>query len=168
VSILPVVAWPLTVVVAADVVAWAVVGVVAGWTGHRLAPHRLDHDGPVTRLRPHEVDGRWYERRWRIRRWKSRLPEAGGLFAGGFSKRMLDGRAINHLERFVVETRRAEVVHWWILASVPLFGLWNPWWLWAAQAAYAVAANVPCIAVQRYNRARLLRVVAGARGAPVG
>ena len=46
---------------------------------------------------------------------------------------------------------------------MPAFGLWNPWWLWAGQAAYAVTANVPCIAVQRYNRARLGHVVAHAR-----
>ena len=75
----------------------------AGWLGHRLDPRRLAHDGPVTRLRPREVDGRWYERRWRIRRWKDRLPEAGALFPGGFSKRALDHGAISHLERFVVE-----------------------------------------------------------------
>ena len=34
-----------------------------------------------------------------------------------------------------------------------------PWWLGIAMAGYAVVANVPCILVQRYNRARLERML---------
>ena len=62
----------------------------------------------------------------------------------------------------------AELVHWAIPTITPAFALWNPPLLSAAMAAYAVAANAPCIAVQRYNRARIARVLrrraTGARG----
>ena len=30
--------------------------------------------------------------------------------------------------------------------------LWNPWWATPANVAVAVGSNLPCIAVQRYNR----------------
>ena len=40
-----------------------------------------------------------------------------------------------------------------------MFVLWNPPVLLAAMAGYAVVANAPCIAVQRFNRARILRVL---------
>jgi glycosyl-4,4'-diaponeurosporenoate acyltransferase len=43
---------------------------------------------------------------------------------------------------------------------VPIFALWNPAALMAAMVAYAVVANLPCLVVQRYNRGRLLRVLA--------
>ena len=144
--------------VAIDVVAWAVISAGAGYVAHRLPAERFRGDGWLTRRRTHETT-RVYERHLRIKRWKDRLPEAGALFRGGFSKRAITGADATHLERFVVETRRAEHVHWWILASAPLFLLWNPWWLGLCMLAYAVATNVPCIAVQRYNRLRLRRAL---------
>jgi glycosyl-4,4'-diaponeurosporenoate acyltransferase len=146
-----------------DVVVWAVVSTVTGYVTHRLPPQRFASDGFLTRLRPFEADGRWYERRLAIKSWKDRLPEAGAVFQGGFSKRSLRSASIDDLERFVVETRRAEVTHWVVLAAGPFFFLWNPWGLGLVMVAYAVVANVPCLVVQRYNRARLRRVVALAR-----
>ncbi len=157
----------LAATVAVDVGAWAVISAGAGYVGHRLPAARFAHDGWLTRprTRPRETAAA-YEERVRIKRWKDRLPEAGALFAGGFSKRALTRADRPTLERFVVETRRAERVHWWILATGPLFLLWNPWWLGLGMQVYAVAANVPCIAVQRYNRLRLRRAL-GRAHAPI-
>ena len=39
------------------------------------------------------------------------------------------------------------------------FFLWNPWWGDLIIVAYAVAANLPCIFAQRYNRSRLTRLL---------
>lgn len=141
-------------------VVWAVVGVTIGFVAHKLPPERFAHDGRLTRLRGFERDGRWYERYLRIRRWKDRLPEGGATFAGGFSKRSLASRRRDLLERFVVETRRAELTHWWVLATALLHFVWCPWWLGLIMVGFGVVANVPCLVVQRYNRARLTRVLA--------
>jgi len=64
------------------------------------------------------------------------------------------------LERFVVETRRAELGHWLAAAAGPFFVLWNPWPAAVALVVYGLAANLPCIAIQRYNRLRAERVLA--------
>jgi glycosyl-4,4'-diaponeurosporenoate acyltransferase len=150
--------------VAVDVVAWAAIGTATGYATHRAPLRRFERDGPFTRLRAFERDGRWYERTLAIKSWKARLPEAGGLFEGGFSKRELrtgaDREAV--LRRFVIETRRAEVTHWVVMAAGPFFFLWNPWGLALVMVAYGVIANLPCLLIQRYNRARLLRVLARA------
>jgi glycosyl-4,4'-diaponeurosporenoate acyltransferase len=153
---------PLWAAVVADVVAWAVIGVTVGYALHRTSLRRLDHDTWVTRARRWERGGRTYERLG-IRRWKDRLPELGGLFAGGVSKRASGGRS--RLERYEAETRRAEYVHWLVLACAPLFALWNPWYLTVAMVLYAVVANVPCLVVQRYNRARIARLPSRTRAA---
>jgi glycosyl-4,4'-diaponeurosporenoate acyltransferase len=146
-------------VVAADAAVWAGWSAVVGYAAHRIPAERLASDGPVTRLRPVERDGRVYER-LRIRRWKDRLPELGDAFPGGVLKRGLRSGTSADLRRLVAETRRAELVHWAIPAVVPVFALWNPAYLMAAMVAYAVVANLPCLVVQRYNRGRLLRVLA--------
>jgi len=153
-------------VVVADCVAWAAIGTATGYAWHRVPVQRLAEDGWITRPRPFERDGRWYEQRWRIRSWKRFLPEAGGLFRGGYSKRSLRSSALDDLERFRIETRRAEMTHWWVVAWTPVFWLWNPLPLFMAMVAYAIAANVPCTAAQRYNRSRLNRVLARAHAHP--
>ena len=129
-----------------------------GYLGHRLPLARFDHDTWWSRLRGGEIEGRRYERLG-IKRWKDRLPEAGALYAGGFSKRDLRARDRAHLERFAAETRRAEFVHWWILATILVFPLFCVWYALIPNLIYALVANVPFIAIQRYNRARLERIL---------
>lgn len=146
---------PLGWTVALDVAVWAVVGVVVGYAMHRVPLRHLDHDTWLTRIRPFEDHGHLYER-VAIRRWKDRTPELGELFAGGVSKRSSGGRS--RLERFAAETRRAELTHWLVMAAAPLFFLWNPWWLGVVMVVYAVVANLPCLVIQRYNRARIARM----------
>ena len=90
----------------------------------------------------------------RIKRWKDRVPEAGALFAGGVSKRRLRTRTTQGLRRFATETRRAELGHWLAAAAGPFFALWNPWWAAVIIVGYGLAANLPFIAIQRYDRAR--------------
>lgn len=140
-------------------VMWAVLGVSIGYATHRTPAARFDHDTVITRLRPFEADGRIYERVTRIRRWKRFLPEGGDVYDGGFNKRHLRGRDDAHLQRFVTETRRAEVTHWLAMACGPLFWIWSAFWLGLVMVVFGLLANVPCLITQRYNRARLLRVL---------
>jgi glycosyl-4,4'-diaponeurosporenoate acyltransferase len=90
-----------------------------------------------------------------IRRWKDLIPDGASWFRGGFAKAKLAARDADYLRRFVIETRRGEACHWTVLAIVPVFFLWNPWWADAVIAVYAIAANLPCILIQRHNRRRL-------------
>ncbi|MDP1807577.1 MAG: hypothetical protein Q8K72_20530 [Acidimicrobiales bacterium] len=152
----------LPAVVALNVVGSAALHAGTGLWAHRIPLEHLAADGPVLRLRPVERSGRVYERRLAIKRWKDRLPEAGALFAGGLSKRRLPGRSSPALERLATETRRAERGHWLALAGAPVFAVWNPPVGAVMMLAYGVASNGPCIAVQRYNRARLSRLLARA------
>lgn len=147
------------VLVLIDAGVWATWSAACGYIAYRTPPSRLSRDRGLFRIRNFEAGGRFYERWLRIKRWKDRLPEAGALFRGGFSKRHVGATDPAYLERFAAETRRAELTHWLILAASPWFFLWNPWWLGLAMLGYGILANVPCLAIQRYNRARLLRMI---------
>jgi glycosyl-4,4'-diaponeurosporenoate acyltransferase len=157
--------WPWVVVL--DAVVWAGWSAVAGWWTGRWTAARgpaAAADGPLLCLRPFEAGGSWYQRRVRVKAWKGWLPEAGRAF-GGRSKRHLPPRGAGGLPRFLAECRRAERTHWLILAATPVFAVWNPPGLFVAMAVFAVVANVPCLVVLRYNRARLLRGSGQARAA---
>ena len=147
----------LLAVIALDAAAWAAVQAGTGYLAHRLPVRLLDRDRWLWRERRWERGGRFYVDVARIRRWKRLLPEAGAAFGGGFDKRRLRGRAPADLERFAVETRRAELGHWLAVLPAPLFVALNPPLLAPFMAVYALAVNLPCIAAQRYNRIRLRR-----------
>jgi glycosyl-4,4'-diaponeurosporenoate acyltransferase len=142
-----------------DIVAWAMFHGLTGYAVHRLPLARLQRDTWLLHERRFERAGRLYERLG-IRAWKDRLPEAGALFAGGMSKRHIRGRDVVSLERFAAETRRAEYGHWAAMACGPLFVLWNPPIVAAVMVAYGIGVNLPFIAIQRYNRQRIGRLLA--------
>jgi glycosyl-4,4'-diaponeurosporenoate acyltransferase len=121
---------------------------------------RFAQDNLVTRARRFEAHGAFYQRYLRIRCWKDRLPEAGAFFTGGFSKRRLIGRSEEHLNRFVAETRRAELVHWTNLCAGPVFFIWCGPLIGSLMVLFGVGAHLPFIAVQRFNRERLRQVLA--------
>lgn len=145
-------------IVVANVVAWGVLHAGAGYAVHRVPSARLQRDGWLLRARAVEREGRLYER-LRIRHWKDELPEAGALFSGGVSKRHLATRDRAALERFMVETRRAEWGHWLAMAGGPISALWNPPIGTVLMIGYGVVVNAPFIAVQRYNRPRVARML---------
>lgn len=144
--------------------AWVIILNVGGWPALQLALAWAFTRMPVMWFRPvppssWEDNGRFYERVFAIRRWKDLLPDGAPWFAGGFSKRDLAGTDPGYLQRFLRETRRGELCHWFAAAGVPVFFTWNPWWGDLIIVAYAAAANLPCILTQRYNRARMLRLM---------
>lgn len=150
---------PVAWLVAVNVIAWALIHLGFAWAGTRLPIGSFDPASWLYRKRSWEREGKFYEDRMHIRRWKDRLPDCGGIFAGGFSKAELSSKSKDYLRRFLVETCRGELVHWAVMfASLPFF-LWNPWWAGLVMVFYAIAANLPCIVAQRYNRIRLSRLL---------
>jgi len=140
---------------AVDAGVWAVWGVLVGYMAAHWPTERFLADGPVTRLRAWEDDGRWWLRTG-VRRWKLVVPDLGAL-VGGTPKRRLAGGP-GGLAYMAAETRRAERAHWATALAALAMPLWNPSWLVAVMSAYAVGANAPCIVIQRYNRGRLVRL----------
>lgn len=94
-----------------------------------------------------------------IRLWKRWIPDAGNALPGGVSKASLVRRDPHALRRLVLETRRAELVHWLLLPCGLLTGLWLPPAAVVVNVVFAVAFNLPCLLLQRYNRGRLQRLM---------
>lgn len=146
---------PLEWIIVLNIAGWPVIQFGLAWAFTRM---------PVSWFTPSppggwEQDGRWYERRFAIKRWKDRLPDAARWFGGGFAKGTLNGTNLDYLHRFIRETWRGELCHWCAMFFLPVFFLWNPGWADLVMLVYALAANLPCILVQRYNRIRLQRVL---------
>jgi len=102
--------------------------------------------------------GRIYQDVLKIKSWKRLLPDGAAVSKSGFRKKRLRSSDPAYIERFVLETCRAELTHWLIFAFAPVFFLWNDWRIGMIMIAYGIGANMPCIVTQRFNRVRLNRV----------
>ena len=142
---------------AANLLGWPVIHISIASAALRLPPELFARDSWLTVPRRWEHDGRLYRDWFAIRKWKSLLPD-GAPWLGGFAKKKLRGRDRAYLAQFLLETRRAEVAHWCMLACLPVFFVWNPPWACWMMTVYAIAANLPCILAQRYNRLAFERV----------
>lgn len=143
-------------IVTLNIAGWLVIQLGLAWLFLRMPARWFHLLGPQKIAR----GGFFYERILRIKSWKDRLPDAARWFHGGFAKSALAQKHPDYLRRFIAETRRGELCHWLAIACTLLFLLWNPWWGLLVNLAYALLANLPCILAQRYNRARLFRLLA--------
>jgi glycosyl-4,4'-diaponeurosporenoate acyltransferase len=148
--------WRIAVVI--DAVVWVALGVGVGGYQARRTPEQLVRTGPFTAMSPREYGGGWYRRVLRVDAWKDRLPDAGTWF-GGLSKRSLPATADGGWRRFAAECLRAERTHLAMFAALPFFALWNPPAIFVGNVIYAIVANLPCLIVARFNRARIMKLV---------
>jgi glycosyl-4,4'-diaponeurosporenoate acyltransferase len=145
----------IALVLAANILGWPILHIAIGFIALRIPPQIFAHETWLTAPRFWERD--MYRDRLAIRKWKYLLPDAAP-WLGGFAKRKLVNRDPTCIAQFLIETRRTEIAHWLMLGCLPIFFIWNPPWARWVIAVYAVAANLPCILAQRYNRLILNRI----------
>lgn len=136
---------------------YTVLVVVRAWVDMIIPERYLQPDRWWFRTRDWERDGEIYREQLRIDRWKDKLPSL--RTAARFSKKRLTEASRRYLNRFVLETCRAESNHLRAIGSVVVMRFWTPVDLWMVCLLIAVAGNVPFIMIQRYNRPRLLRAL---------
>jgi glycosyl-4,4'-diaponeurosporenoate acyltransferase len=155
---------PVWLVATLNVLGWPAIMLGWSWLAIRAPSRWFDHDGWWCRARAWERNGRLW--RWTgVHRWKRWLPDGAACFRGGFRKQ-LSAASREQLERFRVETVRAELAHLVMLAHAPLFLLFNPPWAAAVMLAFGTLVNLPCMVTQRYNRILLDRKLRGATPPP--
>lgn len=127
--------------------------VLIGMTAPRWRARWLARDAGPLRLTSLETRER-YERLG-IAWLKRHYPELGSWFGGRSKSRLPDLADPAAVDRYIVETRRAEWVHWLsCLTPLPVV-LFAPLWLFGALGLITLAINGIAIAIVRYNRLRL-------------
>ncbi len=126
-----------------------------------LIPYRFySAKNPLFKQRFWEFDGRIYEKILFIKLWKDKVPEAGEMIKiNPFNKKRLKSRDKVYIQRFIVETCRAELVHLSIMAFYPFAFIFNPTFGDYIMAILGIITNLPCITIQRYNRIRFLKLL---------
>lgn len=139
--------------------AWAAIQSLSGYIAFKIPDRFFKPNFFLYRTRKWEKEGRIYETVFKIKTWKKLLPDGGNFFKGGFAKKKLASNKQEYIEKFIIETCRAELTHWLAIAPFWMFGFWSDGSVIKYMFIYAVAANMPCIIAQRYNRPRLKKLL---------
>jgi glycosyl-4,4'-diaponeurosporenoate acyltransferase len=142
-----------------DIFVWLVIHLGVSYLCSLIPISYFENDIRWYRSRSWEKDGMFYQRPLRIKSWRKVIPDGGAMFKRGFPKKNLENKNTGYLKTFLYETKRAELTHWLAILPAPVFFLWNIWWVGLIMIVYAFIANLPCIMLQRFNRARISRVL---------
>lgn len=103
-----------------------------------------------------ENNGKWYEKNLNIKVWKDLVPQHIGK--GGFSKRHMKKTSPEYIDRFILETCRGEWNHECCCIYSIIAIIINPIMIGVVIALLNLLINLPCVAIQRYNRIRLINL----------
>ena len=141
-----------------NIAVWLVIHLGVGMSTARMRSDSFNPQSWLYRQRTWERGGKTYKSLLKVKKWKRLLPDGVAVFKGGFRKKHLRDADVPYVQRFILETCRAEFTHWVIFLFAFIFFVWNEWWIGLIMVAYGLAANMPCIITQRYSRMRLERM----------
>jgi glycosyl-4,4'-diaponeurosporenoate acyltransferase len=121
----------------------------------------LDASRGFWKPRAWERNGAFYKKWFGANRWKKYLPDGGAVVRNGYRKKRIEETSRENLDRFLVESCRAELAHWLSIPPFVVFGFFGPPVVLPIMFLYALVLNAPCIIAQRYNRPRLLAIREG-------
>lgn len=156
---MPLIELPLVWVFFADAAAWMVIHLTFSAAVQRIPADWFARHAAWFRSFSWEQEGRFWQRWFHVRAWKRYIPDGTLFIRSGYDKSRLHGGDSSSLYDFLLESRRAEFVHWLMILPSIGFILWNPPWAAWLNVAYALLFNIPLIAVQRFNRPRIEKLL---------
>lgn len=139
------------------IVLWPIMQVSIAMLGNWISDRWFSPNSFWLKTRQWEDNGRFYKRVFNVDRWKHLIPDGANTHKTGFRKKQLSGYDLQYIQTFIAETGRAEIFHWLQIVPFWVFGLWSPPFVIWIMLGYALAVNLPCIILQRYNRPRLVQ-----------
>jgi glycosyl-4,4'-diaponeurosporenoate acyltransferase len=141
----------IIVLILIDIVIVAGISIGVGALAPRVNARYLGGDPFPLTFMPWESPA--FFRALRVSQLARTLPELGTAF-GGESKSLLPQRTVADMDRYLVEVRRAEWVHWISIVSWVPLAFFNPWWLTAVFAVIVISGNTLFLLILRRNRQR--------------
>ncbi len=112
----------------------------------------------IYKIKKWEKGGNFYTKTLKIKKWKDKLPQY--ISKNGFSKKCLEKKpSKEYLERFIMETCRAEWNHFMCCMYFPISFLINSKIYAIIFSLIPIFANLPFLFIQRFNRIRLLKLM---------
>ncbi|WP_010632613.1 hypothetical protein [Sporolactobacillus vineae] len=143
-----------------DLIIFIILSLINTFISIKLPISLFHADSWLYRERSWERKGQIYQDYVWVKKWKNQLPELSDFLTFLFSKKKMAQLDQDYLYLFVLETCRAELTHWCIIWSMLAYSLWRGTHSSILVLFIAVALNLPYVVIQRYNRPRVLDILA--------
>lgn len=151
--------WSDATTIGLSFILWPILQILAAVFCHLLPKQVLSPNVFFFRAHSFEEEGEIYQRLLRVRHWKGKAPDGGSIVPGTFKKKHLEKIDPDTLRQFLLESCRAELIHWLAIPPFVLFGFFVSNLALALMFLYAVGVNLPFVVIQRYNRPRVQRLL---------
>lgn len=149
-----------TITVLLFFVVWPILQVGCAFICLYIPDKFFNNNRGIYKTQKFEKNGKIYDDIFKVKKWKHLLPDGGAIYKKkGYAKKKLSDYSTDNLNKFLIESCRAELTHWlpislfWVffLFTTPLAGFF--------MFVYSIIVNLPCIFAQRYNRPRIARLI---------
>ncbi len=143
-----------------DMICWVIIQLGIGYLSLKFPEKWLDPGRRFFQSFAWEKGGKIYQQLFRVRSWKHLIPDGSKTYRGAFSIKKLPTSELTYLLRWLKESIRSELCHWFMILPAPFFFLWNSikgGWL---MVFYAFFNNLVPIILQRFNRPRIRKLIA--------
>ena len=106
-----------------------------------------------------EKNVEFYQQMFKVKRWKKHMPEIADFINSVFSKKSIKEFDNAYIEKYLLESCRAEFAHWCIIFSSVMFLFYAGTAAFIYMFLISVLIDVPFIIIQRYNRPRILHIM---------
>lgn len=136
---------------------WFMIQMLISKLGTRIPESFLTKLNPYFKSHAFEKDGQIWNKVFKVKKWKDYLPDGESINPDVYSKKsVLHTQSTSYMYQFIVETQRAELVHFMSMLPIFVF-IKSPKYIQYINMGYVVIANIPCMIVQRYNRPKFER-----------
>lgn len=149
---------PIEVIIV-DILTWFLFHLSIGYCSSKIPLGWIDPNHWFFQTFSWEKGGEIYQKLFKVRSWKRFIPNGSRLYRNAFSIKNLPTNEIMYLERWLIESIRAEICHWVMILPGFLFFLWNNVTLGWTMVAYACLNNLVPIVMQRFNRPRMRKLI---------
>ncbi|WP_273129315.1 glycosyl-4,4'-diaponeurosporenoate acyltransferase [Bacillus weihaiensis] len=136
-----------------NVLLWFVIHTVGAYVPSRFSMETIERVRWLYPIRAWEMG---VYKVLKVKKWKEKVPDGGDWAPGGIKKNQINLRTQEGRNRFLLETKRAELSHWLQTLPAPIFFTFNEPTVGIIMILYALAFNLPFIAIQRFNRNRVM------------
>tara|TARA_B100002019_G_C21220936_1_gene574709 strand:+ start:898 stop:1437 length:540 start_codon:yes stop_codon:yes gene_type:complete len=155
---LPLITLNLWITITLDIVLWFIFHLGAAKIAVMIPDHFYEKPIPnYVKTKP--IEKFFLKKIFQVNKWKKFSPDGGAYFKKGFSKRYLKEKNLYYYEKFLIETRRAELTHYLAMVLSPIFFIFNPNWIGWNMVAFAIIFNLPFILIQKYNQPRIINLI---------
>lgn len=144
---------------ALDLGFFLVSSIIVTFISTKLPERYYNYRAWLYKERKWERNGEFYQQVLKVKRWKGHMPEIADFIKSAFPKNSIKEFTNEYIEKYLLESCRAEFAHWCIIASSIMFLFCEGTAAFIFILLIAIILNAPFIIIQRYNRPRIIRIM---------